>query len=40
LIIHMIELDHQKSAAKALVNKVRLNTVYLCNLTIHYCWFA
>ncbi len=29
----MVELDHQRSAANTLVNKMSLDTVYLCCLT-------
>ncbi len=35
----MVELDHQRSAAKTLVNKMRLDTFVLFNI-FNYCRFA
>ncbi len=35
----MIELDHQRSAAKTLVNKMGLDTFVLFNI-FNYCRFA
>ncbi len=35
----MVELDHQRSAAKTLVNKMRLDTFVLFNI-FKYCRFA
>ncbi len=35
----MIELDHQRSAAKTLVNKMGLDTCVLFNI-FNYCRFA
>ncbi len=35
----MVELDHQRSAAKTLVNKMGLDTFVLFNL-FNYCRFA
>ncbi len=39
LLIIMIELDHQRSAAKTLVNKMGLDTFVLYNI-FNYCRFA
>ncbi len=39
LLISMIELDHQRSAAKTLVNKMGLDTFALFNI-FNYCRFA
>ncbi len=39
LIIMMVELDHQRSATKTLVNKMRLDIFVLFNIFI-YCRFA
>ncbi len=39
LLIIMIELDHQRSAAKTLVNKMGLDTFVLFNI-FNYCRFA
>ncbi len=35
----MVELDHQRSAAKTLVNKMGLDTLVLFNI-FNYCRFA
>ncbi len=39
LIISMVELDHQRSAANTLVNKMRLDIFVLFNI-FNYCRFA
>ncbi len=39
LIMSMIELDHQRSAANTSVNKMRLDTFVLFNI-FNYCRFA
>ncbi len=39
LLISMIELDHQRSAANTLVNKMRLDTFVLFNI-FNYCGFV
>ncbi len=39
LLISMVELDHQRSAAKTLVNKMGLDTFVLFN-RFNYCRFA
>ncbi len=39
LLISMVELDHQRSAANTLVNKMRLDIFMLFNI-FHYCRFA
>ncbi len=38
-LISMIELDHQRSAAKTLVNKMGLDTCVLFNI-FNYCRFV
>ncbi len=38
-LLSMIELDHQRSAAKTLVNKMGLDTFVLSNI-FNYCRFA
>ncbi len=35
----MVELDHERSAVKILVNKTGLDTIVLFNI-FHYCMFA
>ncbi len=39
LLISLVELDHQRSAAKTLVNKMRLDIFVLSNI-FNYCRFA
>ncbi len=39
LIINMVELDHQRSAANTSVNKMRLDIFVLFNI-FNYCRFA
>ncbi len=39
LLISMVELDHQRSEAKTLVNKMGLDTFVLFNI-FNYCRFA
>ncbi len=39
LLISMVELDHQRSAANTLVNKMRLDIFVLLNI-FNYCRFA
>ncbi len=39
LVIIMVELDHQRSAAKTLVNKMGLDTCVLFNI-FNYCRFV
>ncbi len=39
LLISMVELDHQRSAANTLINKMRLDIFVLFNI-FHYCRFA
>ncbi len=39
LVISMVELDHQRSAAKTLVNKMGLDTFVLFNI-FNYCRFS
>ncbi len=39
LLISMVELDHQRSAANTLVNKMGLDTLVLFNI-FNYCRFA
>ncbi len=39
MLISMVELDHQRSAANTLVNKMRLDIFVLFNI-FNYCRFA